>query len=175
MVETELPEPGLFPEGTGLSERVSDFVGRTEIRFRNLINLTHRFRVDKDDLTIRRNEIDIAIGTRRSYATIGYVKLNRNIQLEDLEDRAELRLGGRIAFARFWSAFGSGIVDLTTAKDNPGSTADGFRAVRHRFGVEYEDECFRLGVSWRRDYVSDRDFRAGNTFLLTLAFKTLGR
>jgi uncharacterized membrane protein len=38
-------------------------------------------------------------------------KLNRNISLEDLEDRAELRASGRVAFARFWSAFGSAIFE----------------------------------------------------------------
>lgn len=166
-----------FPDGTGLSDAVSDFVGRSNLKIGRLFEITHRFRVDRNSLAVRRNEIDVAVGTRRTYATVGYIKFNRNISLEDLEDRAELRVGGRVAFARFWSAFGSGIVDLTTQKDNPnaGAEADGFRPIRHRIGVEYEDECFRIGVSWRRDYVGDRDFRAGNTFLLTLAFKTLGR
>lgn len=164
-----------FPVGTGLSETASDFVGRTNIKFGSLVEFTHRFRVDRHSFAVRRNEIDVQIGSRDTYATIGYLKLNRNIILEDLEDREELRVGGRLAFARFWSLFGSGIVDLTTPKDNPNATGNGFQAIRHRIGIEYEDECFRLGVSWRRDYIGDRDFQAGNTFLLTLAFKTLGK
>jgi LPS-assembly protein len=164
-----------FPVGTGLSETASDFVGRTNFKFGRIFEITHRFRVDRHNFAVRRNEIDLSIGDRRTYATIGYLKLNRNIQLEDLEDRAELRASGRVAFARFWSAFGSAIIDLTTRAENPLAAGDGFSAVRHRIGAEYEDECFRFGVSWRRDYISDRDFRAGNTFLLTLAFKTLGK
>ena len=164
-----------FPVGTGLSETASDFVGRTNLKLGSLFEITHRFRVDRHNFAVRRNEIDIAIGNRRTYATIGYLKLNRNIQLEDLEDRTELRASGRVAFARFWSAFGSAIVDLTTPEENPNATGNGFAPIRHRIGVEYEDECFRFGVSWRRDYISDRDFPAGNTFLLTLAFKTLGK
>jgi len=164
-----------FPQGTGLSDAASDFVGRTNLKLGSLFEITHRFRVDRHNFAVRRNEIDIAIGDRRTYATIGYLRLNRNIQLEDLQDRSELRVGGRIAFARFWSAFGSAIVDLTTINDNPTATGNGYQPVRHRIGVEYEDECFRIGISWRRDYVGDRDFRAGNTFLLSLAFKTLGK
>ncbi len=164
-----------FPQGTGLSQTASDFVGRSNLKLGSLFEITHRFRVDRHSFAVRRNEIDVAIGDRRTYATISYLKLNRNIQLEDLEDRAELRLGGRVAIARFWSAFGSAVVDLTTARDNPNATGDGFKSVRHRIGLEYEDECFRLGLSWRRDYIGDRDFRPGNTFLLSLAFKTLGR
>lgn len=164
-----------FPAGTGLSDQLSDFVGRTNLKIGSLIELTHRFRVDRSNLAVRRNEFDIAFGSRRTYASIGYVKLNRNIQLEDLEDRAELRAGGRVAFARFWSVFGSAIIDLTTKAENPAATGNGFNAIRHRIGAEYEDECFRFGLSWRRDYIGDRDFRPGNTFLLSLAFKTLGR
>ena len=164
-----------FPAGTGLSDTVSDYVGRSNLKLGSLFEITHRFRVDRNSFTVRRNEIDISLGNRTTYATIGYVRLNRKIQLEDLEDREELRVGGRAAFARFWSVFGSGIVDLTSKADNPNALGNGFKAIRHRIGVEYEDECFRLGFSWRRDYIGDRDFRAGNTFLLTLAFKTLGK
>ena len=163
-----------FPQGTGLSDTVSDFTGRLNLKINDLFEVTHRFRIDRNTLAIRRNEIDVSIGSRRTYATVGYVKLNRNIQLEDLEDRSELRVGGRVALSRFWSAFGSGIFDLTSKAENPNATGNGFAAIRHRAGIEYEDECFRIGIGWRRDYISDRDFRAGNTFLITLAFKTLG-
>ena len=163
-----------FPEGTGLSSRVSDFVGRTTLKVGTLVELTHRFRLDKDSLSVRRNEIDLTIGGRRTYASLGYIRLNRNVTLEDLEDREELRAAGRIAIAQYWTAYGTGIIDLTKAADNPLSVGDGFSPIRHRVGVEYEDECLRFGLSWRRDYVGDRDFRPGNTFLLTLVFKSLG-
>ena len=32
-----------------------------------------------------------------------------------------------------------------------------------------------LGIGWRRDYVGDRDFRPGNNFQISIAFKTLGQ
>jgi LPS-assembly protein len=161
-----------FPQGSGLSDTLSDFVGRTTLRYGGLFELTHRFRVDRSSLAVRRNEFDVQVGSPATYATIGYVKLNRNILIEDLEDREELRAGGRVGFARYWSVFGSAIIDLTTATSNPNTTGDGFTFIRHRIGAEYQDECFRFGLSWRRDYIGDRDFRPGSSFLLTLAFKT---
>ena len=164
-----------FPQGSGLSDTLSDFVGRTTLRYGGLFELTHRFRVDRSSLAVRRNEFDVQVGSPATYATIGYVKLNRNILIEDLEDREELRAGGRVGFARYWAVFGSAIIDLTTATSNPNTTGDGFTFIRHRIGAEYEDECFRFGVSWRRDYIGDRDFRPGSSFLLTLAFKTSTR
>lgn len=164
-----------FPQGSGLSDTLSDFVGRTTLRYGGLFELIHRFRVDRSSLAVRRNEFDVQVGSPATYATIGYVKLNRNILIEDLEDREELRAGGRVGFARYWSVFGSAIIDLTTATSNPNATGDGFTFIRHRIGAEYEDECFRFGLSWRHDYIGDRDFRPGSSFLLTLAFKTSTR
>ncbi len=164
-----------FPAGTGLSGQLSDFVGRTNLKFGSIVEVTHRFRLDRATLAVRRNEFDVSLGSRTTYFTVGYLKLNRNIQLEDLADRAELDVGGRVAFARFWSAYGTAIIDLTTRRDDPAAIGNGFQAIRHRAGIEYEDECFRFGVSWRRDYITDRDIRAGNTFQLSIAFKTLGK
>jgi len=168
-------KPSILPVGTGLAGRFSDIVGRTSIRFSRYVDVTHRYRIDKDNLSVRRNEIDITVGGRRNFAEIGYLRLNRDITFEDLPDREEVRAGGRVQIARFWSAFGSVILDLTDRTDDPTSNADGFEPVRHRIGVAYEDECLQFGVTWRRDYTSDRDFRRGNTFLLTLSLKNLGR
>lgn len=167
----------IFPEGTGLTDRWSDFVGRTEVRVGQFVGLTHRFRADKDGLAIRRNEVDATVGSRKTYALVGYLRLNRNNtqDLEDLRDREEIRVGGRAAFARFWSVFGSATVDLTDAQEDPLSLSDGFEPIRHRLGVQYEDDCVRLGLTWRRDYQDNGDARAGNSFLLTLALTNLGR
>ena len=164
-----------FPEGTGLSGHFSDIVGRTTLQYGSLFSLTHRFRLDKSSLSVRRNEADISFGSAQSYLTVGYVKLNRNIVIEDLQDLEEVRLGARVAFARYWSVFGSAIIDLTSKSEEPATTSNGFSPVRHRLGVQYEDECFRFGLTWKRDYTSDRDFRAGNSYIFSIAFKNLGR
>ena len=167
----------LLPSGTGLDDRWSDFVGRTEIRWREFVSFTHRYRLDKDGLAIRRNEVDATVGTRRTYASVGYLRLNRDIDtlFEDLQDREEVRVGGRVQVARYWSVFGSAIVDLTDRDEDPLSLTDGFDPIRHRLGVAYDDDCLTLGLTWKRDYEDTGDARRGNSFLLTLAFKNLGR
>jgi len=170
-------DPAIFPEGTGLTDRLSDIVGRTRIRFGRFIDLTHRFRVDKDNFAPRRNELDLTIGSDQTYAQIGYLRLNRNISdaLEDLRDKEELRLAGRIKFARYWSIFGATVLDLTGKEEDPLSLADGYEPVRHRLGITYEDECLELGVSWKRDYERVGTFTKGSTFALRFALKGIGR
>lgn len=165
----------VFPDGTGLSERVSDFVGRTEVRWRNFVQFTHRFRIDKDNFAIRRNEIDAAVGTRRNYVELGYLRLNRNIaEVEDLNDREEVRAAARVAFDRNWSAFGSGVFNLTSADEDPIFEPDGFEPIRTRLGIAYEDDCIEFGFTWRRDFITAGDAARGNSFQLFFALRNLG-
>jgi LPS-assembly protein len=167
----------IFPEGTGLTGRVSDIVGRTRIRYGRFIDITHRYRLDKDNLAVRRNEIDLTLGTTQTYAQIGYLRLNRNIDptIEDLRDKEELRVAARILFRRYWSVFGATVIDLTDKAEDPLSLADGWEPVRSRLGIQYEDDCLTLGLTWRRDYQRIGTFRKGSTFALHLAFKGVSR
>lgn len=165
----------IFPDGTGLSEKFSDFVGRTEVRYKNFIKFTHRFRLDKDNLAIRRNEIDATIGSSKTYAELGYVRLNRDItQVEDLQDREELRGAVRFAFANYWSVFGSGVFNLTDREEDPTLASDGFDPIRTRLGIAYQDDCLELGVTWRRDFITSGDAERGDTFQFYFALRNLG-
>ncbi|WP_240330778.1 LPS assembly protein LptD [Sphingorhabdus sp. Alg239-R122] len=166
----------ILPDGTGLSNTTSDVVGRTEVRFRDFVKFTHRYRLDKDNLAVRRNEIDATVGTRRTYGTIGYLRLNRDISadIEDLQDREEIRAAGRVQVAKYWSVFGSAVVDLTDAAESNLSQSDGFEPIRTRLGVAYTDEYLDMGVTWRRDFVATGDAEQGNTFLFRISFRNLG-
>ncbi len=169
-------KPSLFAIGTGLSSRTSDIVGRTTIKYQRLVNLTYRYRLDKNSLAFRRSEIDATIGTDRTYVTASYLRLNRNIgpQLEDLRDREEIRLGGRVQVSKFWSFFGSTIIDLTGTKEDPLALTDGYEPIRHRVGVAYEDDCLKLSLTWKRNYIDSGDAKRGNSYVIRLAFKNLG-
>ncbi len=168
-------KPTLFPDGTGLTEQWSDFVGRTEVRYRDFIKFTHRYRVDKDSFAVRRNEIDATVGSDQTYVELGYLRLNRDIDLtfEDLQDREEARAAGRIAFARHWSVFGSAVVNLTNREEDPSFTADGFEPLRTRLGIAYADDCLEFGFTWRRDYVAVADAERGNSFRIHFALRNL--
>ena len=167
----------IFPEGTGLTGRVSDIVGRTRVRYGRFIDVTHRYRIDKNNFAVRRNEIDLTIGSAQTYAQVGYLRLNRNIDpaIEDLRDKEELRVAARILFSRYWSVFGASVIDLTDRAEDPLSVADGWQPVRNRLGIEYEDDCLQLGVTWRRDYEQIGTFRKGSTFAIHLALKGISR
>lgn len=166
----------ILPDGTGLTNRASDYVGRTSVRFGDIIKFTHRFRLDKDSFAMRRNEFDATLGNHRRYVEIGYLRLNRNIAstFEDLQDREELRFAARTPITRTFSVFASGIVNLTDKNEDPSLTSDGFEMLRHRIGVAYTDDCLDLSFTWRRDYVTTGDAARGNSFQISLSLKNLG-
>ena len=169
-------KPTLLPEGTGLSSRSSDIVGRTEVRYRNFVRLTHRFRIDKDSFAFRRNELDAAIGNQRTYLELGYSLLDRNVSpaIEDLKDSEELRAAGRIAIRRYWSLFGSGVFNIGQSTNRLQPLPQGFEPLRTRLGVAYQDDCLEFGVTLRRDFVTTGDAQKGDTFEFRVALRNLG-
>lgn len=166
----------ILPDGTGLSDRMSDVVGRVEVRWLDRVDVTTRFRIDKDDATLRRFELDATVGSRQTYGTVGYLRLNRDVNgsLEDLRDREEIRFGGRVQISPYWSVFGSGIIDLTGANEDPLATTDGFTPIRTRLGVAYDDDCLSVSITWRRDYQDTGDALQGDSILFRLSFRNLG-
>ena len=115
------------------------------------------------------------MGSEKTYLELGYLRLNRDItSVEDLQDREELRVSGRVKLARHWSVFGSGVINLTDRNEDPLNSADGFEPLRTRFGVAYEDECLELALTWRRDFVATGDARKGNNIQIYFALHNLG-
>lgn len=169
-------EQTILPDGTGLSNEVSDIVGRTEVRYRNFVSVIHRYRLDKDSFMFRRNEIDLSLGSNKTYFELGYAKLDRDIsdEIEDLQDREEVRTAARVAFANYWSMFGSAVVNLTDKNEDPTYGSDGFQPLRTRLGVAYEDDCLEVAFTWRRNYVTNGDARKGDSFMLHFALKNIG-
>jgi LPS-assembly protein len=116
----------------------------------------------------------VAIGRRRTFVSVGYLRYNRNIALEDLTDHEEVRAGARIAFGKYWAVFGSAVVDLTSTEEDPLTTNDGWQPIRGRVGVSYTDECFNIALTIRRNYIDLPNQRQGNVILFTLALRNLG-
>jgi LPS-assembly protein len=94
--------------------------------------------------------------------------------VEDLQDREELRAAGRVAFAKYWSVFGSAVVNLTDREEDPSFSADGFKPLRTRLGLAYADDCLEFGFTWRRDYASLADAERGDTFHVYFSLRHLG-
>jgi LPS-assembly protein len=91
-----------------------------------------------------------------------------------LQDSTEARASVRLALSRYWSVFGSGILDIDDTTVVNGVTLDKYQPLRTRAGLSYNSDCFELDLTWRKDYVTIGDVAKGSSFELHFSLKNLG-
>ena len=132
----------IFSRRNGLTDRWSDIVGRTRIRYGRFIDITHRFRVDKDNLDLRRDDsTSPSAATRPMRRSAIFASTATSTRRRGPARQGRAAVAGRIKFQRYWSIFGATVIDLTDKSEDPLSLSDGWEPVRHRLGFLYEDEC----------------------------------
>lgn len=155
-----------FPAGSGFEEKSSDFVGRLDLTFGDYLDYVHRFRLDKDSLSLRRNEMILSGGTKNIRASIHYLDLDRaatDLTDTELENRKELGLGLKYNFKKNWNIRGSWIQDILK-KDT----------ISYDVGINYKNECLEFGLRFEKRLTTDRDITPSSTFQLRLTLKHLG-
>lgn len=156
---------GLFAEGSGLENHFSDYVGRLLLRPGPNFNVLYRFRLDKDEFEMRRNELAATVGPPPLRLTTSYIGITgRPLSDGGPEELEELAVSLNSEISRYWRAGVSTRYDLTP---DGGPLSIGGR-------VEYEDECFIFAIDGEREYTYDRDFEGGYSVAVRLVFKSLG-
>ena len=153
-----------FADKTGLEDRRSDFVGRLTWAPSTLLDLSNRFRLDRDTFSIRRNEIKLSAGPKLLRANVDYVSLARELTADELTSREEINFRGRLQVTRYWA------VDTNARRDlsGDGDTLD------YGVGIMYEDECFIFSSRFERDFTADRDIQPSTSLSFKIRLKHLG-
>lgn len=161
--QARLDDEPAFRNSTGLGETQSDYVGRISFTPWQGLTIVNRLRLDKDDFSVRRNEVYVQ-GTGSWYEVdASYLKLESDPSLTGLGPREEINLLGRVYVSEYWSAIGGVRRDL-----------EGSQMIESRFGVAYEDECSFFEFGFRRRFTRDRDAEPSTTFILSVRLKALG-
>lgn len=155
-------EDELFPENSGVQEKLSDIVGRVRIQPIQYFDLFYRFRLDKNDLSRRRDEIDFRIGPPALNLNLDYL-FTDSTGLSSLEDREEINVKLQSRLSENWTVFFSGRRDLER-NDNLSASA----------GFTYQDECFRFSLIGQRRYFRDREVEPDDSIFVQISFKHLG-
>ena len=155
----------IFSEDSGLEDDFSDFVGRVGVSFSDLIDVTYRFRLDRETFTPRRNEVDFSGGLSWLRLNLQYLSLDQapiDLSLpigkrEEVNSSAELKLG------ESWSVVGKYRRDLTNDF-----------TINMGAGVIYEDECLLFSIRADRRFTEDRDFKPETSVRFTIKLRHLG-
>ncbi|MFN3959099.1 MAG: LPS-assembly protein LptD [Parvularculaceae bacterium] len=157
-----LQESAAFDPSTGLGEERSDYVGALNIRYKNVIGVENRFRINDDGGSIDRAESMAYLNAWRLRANVSYVRLSEELSIAGLTRREELngRLTAKITDN--WSAGVGWRQDLVTD-----------RLIRQDFILGYQDECSSFELTYRRDRTTDVGLEADNAFLIRFTLRSL--
>ena len=159
-----LKEDENFRPGSGLEDNLSDFVGRLTLNPSDYIDLSYRFRLDKEDLDRQRSELDVLLGPPALNLQLNYLDTGVVQSGDDVAGREELTVAVRSKLSEYWSAFVAHRRNLLT--DDSLST---------EAGVSYQDECFLIDVIAQRSFFSDREIEPEDSIFLRIGLKHLGQ
>ena len=155
-----------FPIGSGFEGKSSDFVGRLDLILGDYIDYVHRFRLDRNSLRLRRNEMIFSGGTKKIRASVRYLDLDRaglDLSNTELKNNKELGLGLRYLFTDSWTVHGNWVHDLLK-KDT----------ISYEAGIKFKNQCLEFGLSFEKRLTTDRDITPSTIFHLRLVLKHLG-
>ncbi|MFP6733476.1 MAG: LPS assembly protein LptD [Rhodospirillales bacterium] len=152
-----------FPDGSGLEDHFSDLVARVRVQPSRNLRLAYKTRIDKNDLSPRRTELNLTAGAPALNLQTNYVFFDRQ---EGSEFGGREELSGQVAarLDRLWRAAFSTRYNLEGDGD--------LRSVGLNF--TYECECFIFDISLQRQFYQDRDLKPSDSIFFRLTFKTLG-
>ncbi len=153
-----------YTVGSGLGAKGrSDIVGRISVQPQRYVDLSYRFRLDRSNLKLNRDEISATFSKGSSAISISYIQ-RRVIDLGDSQVQPIQSIGTSFStpLYGYWSLYGQGSHDL---KNNQSTSLVG--------GLLYRDECFALLLSADRSFAQSGT-PTGTSFLARVGFKDVG-
>jgi LPS-assembly protein len=154
-----------LPVGTGLDSYMSDIVGRADISPSNNVVLQYRFRLDHDNLELRRSEVSASLGPRALNLNIGYTFYDKLSPTSPYDAREQVSSTLSTQVSHYWS---TQIYTIQNLGEEAGPLQSGVR-------LTYDDDCFTLTADAGSRHTTSAVFSVGHYFTLRLVFKTLGQ
>lgn len=154
----------VFPAGTGLEGKRSDFVGSLDLALWQAVDLSYQFQLDKDNLAPKRHEIVASAGPRAFRVNLGYLKIDRDLSVAERTNREEIRFDAALRLRQDLTLFG-GLIHGLGPTDEP---------IEYETGILYSNPCLELGLTFRKRFTEDRDIDPGTSVIFRIRLRNLG-
>lgn len=153
-----------FPNGSGLNERSSDWVGQITAAPSRFLDLDYRLRADHHDMAAKRHEATFNIGPEwlRYSGTYAFLKQVDNTGINT--NRHQLSSALTLLLNKNWLI---GVSDYKTLLNKP-------KSLTTSLTLKYTDECFSITGYALRDYTKRVGLDSGDSFYILFSFKNLG-
>ena len=158
-----------FYQTSGLANDTSDYVSGVYLQATSNISFSAQQRYDHNDLTVERTDLGSWVNFGPLQARVNYAKVPGDLPtaaptgLVAQTDSEEILAGGALAITEDWSLLANLRYDIA-----------GSQTITDGLGVRYQDDCFRLDVTYQRSFIQDQDIQPDERFLLNFSLKYLG-
>lgn len=157
-----LRENRTFDAASGLRDQESDYVGRISLIPSDNLSIDHRFRLDKDDFTFRRNEVDATGRWGPLSVGLGYAFFDQSLSAA-LGEREEFTGSAAYRLTDYWT------INAATRRD-----IEGQQTLSNSLSIGYADECMTVGLGFSQSFTRDRDIEPQNSLIFSIVLKHLG-
>lgn len=139
---------------SGFHNGASDYVGRIEFNNMKWIDISSRFRLSQEDLSLRHMETSAVIGTPRNYLSVGHIWSQQFLDETTMgDDINEMMAGFGIQLTNRWSVRFNAIYNMTSGEFQ-----------RHTGGLFYTHPCYYLSIEYRHDNAIKEDYVGTTTY-----------
>jgi LPS-assembly protein len=149
---------GTFPYTNDIGSFFSDYVGKVGFTY-NPFSVAYRFRLDKDNFSPKRQEVDTSVAYDPVTFSLSYLGLNNDPSLADKET---IGVSAGIKLSKNWQLTLNGSEDLELNQITGANT-----------GLVFTNECISVGTYIGRTFTNDRDIEPSTTILFRISLKNL--
>lgn len=149
----------------GLGATRSDYVGRVTVSPAPWLDFIGRVRLDPDNFSARRTEVQVDGGPTYLRGSLGYLDIDADRLDTTIPARRELRAS---LFTKPLEHY------YLTASATRNLIGDG-RWISYATGIFYTDECFETGLVFQRNNVLQGDLKPSTAINLIIRLKSLGQ
>lgn len=153
-----------FPLGAGLDNQRSDVVGRALIAPGNGFSMFYRFRLDGQDLAMRRQEVGLSGGPANLNGSLSFISTSTIPGIPSVLPASQISGTLYVQLTPNWSAQATQTQNLN----------NGAASIASRLGLTYRDDCLAVTGTIERSGITFGDLRSGTSFVLTFVFRNLG-
>ncbi len=162
-----------FYQSSGLATSNSDYVTGVYIQAIQGFSFTGQARFDQDNFDMVRTDLGSTLSYGPVQARVNYAKVPGTVEPSDItpnltnvvnaDDSEEILLAGALAITNEWWLLGNLRYDIA-----------GEQTITDGLGLRYQDDCFKIDVTYQRSYIRDQDIEPDERFLFKFALKYLG-
>lgn len=154
----------IFPAGSGLERRLSDFVGQIKVGLAENFDADYRFQLDSETMSPRRHEAQAGGGNDTFRLNGRYLYTAAVAGTGFDESREQVQIDGVFKLSEHWSYNASSLYDLG---DEPGLR-------NATTGFTYMDECFTFAIQGARDVADKASGDNDTRLMLRVGLRNIG-